>query len=78
LCQRSGFSLEEIRELMQRRHGAAWKVLAREKLDNVESRIASLEQARDGLRHALDCSNPDIMRCDHFRSRLDAIYPAAS
>ncbi len=76
LCQRSGFTLEEIRELMSRRQGSAWKALASEKLADIEERVRSLERARDGLRHALECPSRDIMRCVHFRSTLDAVYPA--
>jgi DNA-binding transcriptional MerR regulator len=75
LCQRSGFTLEEIRALIIRRNGSDWKGLARQKLDSIEQRISSLEQARNGLRHALDCPSRDIMRCEHFRSSLDVIYP---
>lgn len=75
LCQRSGFSLDEVRELMARRHNASWKTLARTKLAEIEETLASLAQVRDGLRHALDCRSPDIMRCEHFRRRLDAVYP---
>ncbi len=76
LCQHSGFSLQEIRELMVRRKDSAWKSLAREKLQELDDRMRSLERARDGLRHALDCPSRDIMRCEHFRARLKAIYPA--
>ncbi len=75
LCQRSGFSLDEVRELMVRRKDSAWKALARAKLDDIEEQVRSLEQARDGLRHALECPSRDIMRCEHFRSTLEAVYP---
>ncbi len=74
LCQQSGFSLEEIGELMLRRKKSAWKSLARAKLADIDERIRSLEQARTGLRHALECPSRDIMRCQHFRSTLDSIY----
>jgi DNA-binding transcriptional MerR regulator len=76
LCQRSGFSLQEIRELMVKRKDAAWKTLARTKLENIEQQIQSLEHARDGLRHALVCPSRDIMRCQHFRTELESVYPA--
>jgi DNA-binding transcriptional MerR regulator len=75
LCQRSGFTLDEIRALMVRRKGSEWKTLAKRKLDAIEEQINSLEQARTGLRHALDCPSRDIMRCEHFRSTLDGVYP---
>jgi DNA-binding transcriptional MerR regulator len=75
LCQRSGFTLAEIGQLMDQRRNAAWKALARAKATEIDERIASLEQARSGLRHALECPNGDIMRCEHFRHKLDAVYP---
>jgi DNA-binding transcriptional MerR regulator len=75
LCQRSGFTLAEIGQLIERRRGASWKSLAKAKLDELDGRIAALEQARIGLLHALDCPSLDIMRCEHFRSALDAVYP---
>ncbi len=75
LCQRSGFSLAEIGTLMAGRGNAVWKAAARAKLDDLTQRIADLERARDGLRHALDCRSPDIMRCTHFRAALDEVLP---
>jgi DNA-binding transcriptional MerR regulator len=75
LCQRSGFTLAEIRQLMAQRRNAAWKSLARAKLAEIDERIASLDRARTGLQHALECPNRDIMRCEHFRDTLDAVYP---
>jgi DNA-binding transcriptional MerR regulator len=75
LCQRSGFSLDEIRELLARRGNSEWKAQARAKLEDLDRRIAALEEARSGLRHAIDCRSPNIMQCEHFRHRLDTIYP---
>lgn len=75
LCQRSGFTLEEVRELRVRQKGSAWKELAQAKLDQIDEQIRSLEKAQAGLRHALECPSRDIMRCEHFRSTLDAVYP---
>lgn len=74
LCQQSGFSLGEIGQLLSQRHDAKWKGVARAKLQEIEARLRLLEQARDGLRHALECTNADIMRCEHFRARLGAVY----
>jgi DNA-binding transcriptional MerR regulator len=78
VCQRSGFSLHEIRDLIERRAGAEWKTLARSKIDQIEERITHLEQARNGLVHALACTSPDIMRCQHFRATLNSVYPPPS
>ncbi len=78
LCQSVGFSLHEISELMVRRHDSAWKVMVKTKLDQTAEQLRRLEQTRDGLQHALDCPSQDIMRCEHFRFRLDAVYPETS
>jgi DNA-binding transcriptional MerR regulator len=75
LCQQSGFTLEEIRGLMAKRRNSEWKAMANSKLLEIEERIRSLEQARNGLRHALECPSRDIMRCEHFRSTLASVYP---
>ena len=75
LCQRSGFTQEEIRALMVGRKDSVWKASARAKLVEIDESIAMLESARDGLRHALECPSRDIMRCAHFRASLDAVYP---
>jgi DNA-binding transcriptional MerR regulator len=76
LCQRSGFQLAEIRTLLARRDAAGWKPLAVAKLAELDERIRDLERARTGLRHALSCPSPDIMRCEHFRATLGAALPS--
>ncbi len=74
LCQRSGFTLEEVTHLLARQRNAEWKSMARTKLSEIDERIAALEDARDGLRHALDCKSRDIMRCEHFQARLSTVF----
>jgi hypothetical protein len=46
------------------------------KIAELDARIADLERARNGLRHALDCPSVDIMRCEHFRASLDQVLAA--
>jgi MerR family transcriptional regulator, redox-sensitive transcriptional activator SoxR len=53
LCQRSGFSLEEIRRLLD--GGRPWQALARRKVEELQGRIAELEQTTALLRSALEC-----------------------
>jgi DNA-binding transcriptional MerR regulator len=74
LCQRSGFTLDEIAQLLARQRNAEWKSMARVKLSEIKARITALEQARDGLQHALDCKSRDIMRCEHFQARLKTVF----
>jgi DNA-binding transcriptional MerR regulator len=73
LCQRSGFTLVEIAELVTGAESAAWRPLVTSKIAELDSRIAELERARTGLRHALECPSVDIMRCEHFRETLDQV-----
>jgi DNA-binding transcriptional MerR regulator len=74
LCQRSGFTLDEVTHLLARQRNAEWKSMARTKLAEIEERIEALEHARDGLRHALDCKSRDILRCEHFQARLSTVF----
>jgi DNA-binding transcriptional MerR regulator len=78
MCQRSGFTLREIADLLASRIGGrrAWKARAVTKLAELDERIAQLQLARDGLSHAIECPSPDIMQCRHFRSNLDAVFTA--
>jgi DNA-binding transcriptional MerR regulator len=73
VCQRSGFTLAEIGEIISSANDGAWRDIAAAKLAQLEARIADLQRARDGLHHALECPNPNIMRCEHFRANLDDV-----
>lgn len=75
LCQRSGFTLAEIGTLLNSADPSAWRRLAADKITELDARLVNLERARDGLRHALDCPNTNIMRCEHFRANLHAVLP---
>ncbi len=60
-AQRAGFSLAEIRELVeltadQARAAAGWPVLAQGKLDELDASIAKLQHTRAALARALDCT----------------------
>jgi DNA-binding transcriptional MerR regulator len=75
LCRRSGFTLAEIGGLLAGNDHDSWKPLAISKLAQLEDRINDLTTARDGLKHALSCPSPNIMRCDHFQATLRAVLP---
>jgi MerR family transcriptional regulator, redox-sensitive transcriptional activator SoxR len=61
-CQRSGFTLDEIAELLdgERR----WPGLARRRLEELGTRIEELHQARTLLQAALDCGCRRLASCD--------------
>ena len=62
LCQRSGFSLEEIGRLLD--GGRPWQALARRKVQELQGRIAELEQTTALLRAALECGCRRLEACD--------------
>jgi MerR family redox-sensitive transcriptional activator SoxR len=61
LCQRSGFSLEEIRRLLD--GGRPWQALARRKVEELQGRITELEQTTALLRSALECGCCSLETC---------------
>lgn len=60
-CQRAGFSLDEIRRLLD--DDGDWQELARRKLDDLDHRIAALQDAQDLVRSALACGCAHLERC---------------
>lgn len=75
LCQRSGFRLHEIAELLATGGEPGWRDLVRAKLADVRARLRDLQEVERGLQHAVDCPCPDQLRCDHFRSERRAAVP---
>ena len=75
LCQRAGFTLDEIGELLATGGAVTWKVLARAKLGAIRAQIRSLEAAERGLVHALRCPSDNVLRCHHFRAELEQVVP---
>jgi DNA-binding transcriptional MerR regulator len=75
LCQRAGFSLEEIAELLATGGESSWKELVQAKLAQVRSQIRALRFIERGLTHALRCPSDNVLRCEHFRAELDAVIP---
>jgi MerR family transcriptional regulator, redox-sensitive transcriptional activator SoxR len=61
LCQRSGFSLEEIGRLLD--GGRPWQALARRKVEELQGQIAELEQTKALLRSALECGCRRLESC---------------
>ena len=61
LCQRSGFNLEEIGRLLG--GGRPWQALARRKVEELQGRIAELEQTMTLLRSAMECGCQSLETC---------------
>ncbi len=76
LCQESRFTLAETRQVLATRGEPGWRQLVARKLEEVRAQITTLEQAADGLAHALDCPSPDVLQCRHFRAHLARVLPA--
>jgi DNA-binding transcriptional MerR regulator len=78
-CQEFGLTLAEIREFQRRVTEASptCRDLLRDKLAEIEARIADLEHARELLSHAVRCPHEDITTCPVFREQL-AVWTAAA
>jgi DNA-binding transcriptional MerR regulator len=61
LCQRSGFTLDEISRLLG--GGRPWQELARAKVEELRGRIAELEETTTLLRSALECRCRSLETC---------------
>ncbi len=75
MCQRSGFSLDEIGKLLKPDAFRDGKVLLESKIRDLEEQRRSLDQAIDGLRHAMSCSVPNPITCPDFRAKLGDVLP---
>lgn len=69
LLQRSGFSLEEIRDLLSGQHH--WREAATTRAAELRARMVENEKMLRMLDHAIDCSADRIDHCPHFQSELD-------
>ena len=66
-AQRLGFTLDEVADLLRlgrrRGHSASLQVRAREKLEEVEARIADLTTIREALSRTLSMGCDDLHEC---------------
>lgn len=73
-----GFSLAETKALVQALHTMAsrskptdlWRHIARQKIADLDQRIATAQSARIALQHALACQHEDIRDCPNFARAL--------
>ncbi len=75
VCQRSGFTLAEIGQMMRPDAFDDGKQLLADKLVELERQQALLAAAIDGLRHAMACEAPSPMECNSFRRHLADVLP---
>jgi AraC-like DNA-binding protein/DNA-binding transcriptional MerR regulator len=77
LCQRAGFRLEEVAELLATGGEPGWGDLVRAKQIEVRARIQTLRTIERALSHALACPSCQLFRCEHVRAELelDAAIP---
>lgn len=79
VCQRAGFTLDEIRAV-QRDGGPGedperLRGRLREKLADVLAQRDQIDQTIAALRLAIDCTHPSPLVCPVFGERLDAVLP---
>jgi len=74
LCQRTGFTLDEIGRFLDA-DADDDKQLLRAKLTELTHQRAQLDQAIEGIEHALACTYPDTIACPQFRENLENVFP---
>lgn len=72
LCQESGFSLEEARQILRARTSPARRRMLERKRAELDARIARAEAAKRMIDEALSCRATDPVTCPHFRAALEA------
>lgn len=75
VSQRSGFTLAEIRELLDPRSWAEGKQALESKLDELRRRRDELDRAIDSIEHAIDCPHPSPLDCPTFLESLGDVLP---
>ncbi|HGM4920846.1 TPA: helix-turn-helix domain-containing protein [Serratia marcescens] len=71
LARLAGFTLDEMSALFDERGKIALdRGLLAARADELDSHIQRLVQVRDGLRHLVDCPEPEHLQCPQFRKIL--------
>ncbi|MEY9213452.1 MerR family transcriptional regulator [Thermobifida halotolerans] len=69
----AGFSLEQLREILDAPDGAARRALMSEHLAVLDTKIAQLQVARSLVEHTLSCDADDFLTCPNMRAMLDEL-----
>ena len=75
VCQRSGFTLVDIATLLAPGAFDDGKDLLEAKLAELRQRRRDLDQAIDGIEHALSCEHPSPLDCPGFHRELNGVLP---
>ncbi len=75
VCQRVGFTLDEIADLVAPDAFTHGKAQIERKLEALRNRQDELAEAIAGLEHALACPEPSPLECHGFRSKLSGVLP---
>ena len=78
MCREAGFSLGEIKALLNTGARLEWKTLAVRKRDELRVRAEQLGVLADQLDHALRCPNSNVFDCEHFQTALDGALPVSA
>lgn len=75
LCQRAGFRLAEIAQLVAAADGASWRTAVETKLSELGQRRDELDQAIEGLTHVTQCPAETPLDCSHFIEVRNGVLP---
>ena len=75
VLKHSGFSLAEIRGLLEPAALQGDRSLLRSKLDELKAQRARLDTAIEGIEHGLACTAPSPVHCPGFQRHLDGVLP---
>lgn len=78
LCQRSGFSLAEIRRILAPDAFADGKAILEEKLAQLKELADTIATAIVGIEHSIACSATSPMECPGFRSYFAEVLPISA
>lgn len=72
MLQNAGLSLDEIQRVLQAHDNAAWKHIARQRLDHLDEEITRLQRSRDLLAMALLCRfDHPLDECKIMNAEID-------
>jgi MerR family transcriptional regulator, copper efflux regulator len=66
LSKEAGFTLDQIKAILDAPDGPARKELLRRHRDQLDRRLAGIEASRRIVQHGIDCRAEDFTRCPNF------------
>ena len=73
LSKEAGFTLTEIKAILDAPDGPARKELLRRHRDELDRRLARIKAARQIVQHGIDCRAEDFTRCPNFLRIVEAM-----